>query len=123
MASTMSVLAQVSHAIEAHDCFVERQVARARSEPEFRDQILRRWQAVRAAIGTVATPTGLRFPRLALPQTDEPGEMARYLCGEGLPGEYPFVNAAYPEMYLAAEEKTAQSNRKSQGTNRHSEEP
>jgi len=69
----MSVLAQVTHAVEAHDRFVERQILRARSEPDFRDQILRRWQAVRASIGTVATPTGLPLPRLALPQTDEPG--------------------------------------------------
>src|SRR6266550_3186598 len=103
MASTMSVLAQVTNAVEAHDRFVERQIARARSEPEFRDQILERWHAVRAGIGTVATPTGLKLPRLALPQTDEPGEIARYLCGEGLPGEFPFVSAAYREMYLAAE--------------------
>src|SRR5437879_13278721 len=100
MASTMSVLAQVSNAVEAHDRFVERQVARARSEPEFRDQILQRWNAVRASIGIVATPTGLKLPRLALPQTDEPGEIARYLYGEGLPGGFPFANAAYREMDL-----------------------
>ena len=100
----MSVLAQVANAVEAHDRFVERQIARARSEPEFRDQILQRWKAVRAGIGTVATPTGLKLPRLALPQTDEPGEITRYLCGEGLPGEFPFVNAAYPEMYVEKSE-------------------
>ena len=113
MASTVSVLAQVSNAVEAYDRFVERQVARARSESEFRSQILQRWQAVSAGIGTVATPTGLKLPRLALPQTDEPGEITRYLYGEGLPGEFPFVNAAYPEIYLAAEETTERSNRKS----------
>src|SRR3989475_8522451 len=101
MAQTMSVLAQVSNAVKAYDRFVERQVARARSDPEFRDQIFERWQAARAGIGTVATPTGLRLPRLALPQTDEAGEITRHLYGEGLPGEFPFVNGAYPEMYLA----------------------
>ena len=53
----------------------------------------------------VETPTGLKLPRLALPQTDEPGEIARFLFGEGLPGEFPFVNAAYREMYLAEEPK------------------
>src|SRR5438477_3401320 len=31
---------------------------------------------------------------------DEPGEIARYLFGEGLPGEFPFLNGAYREMYL-----------------------
>src|SRR5437867_8074445 len=119
----MSVLAQVSNAIEAYDHVVERQVARARSERQFRDQILERWQAASAGVGTVRTPTGLKIPRLALPQTDEPGEITRYLYGEGLPGEFPFVNAAYPEMYLDAEETTEQSDRKSQTANRPSEEP
>ena len=46
------------------------------------------------------TPTGLPLPRLALPEIDEPGEIARYLFGEGLPGEFPFLNGAYREMYL-----------------------
>jgi len=119
----MSVLAEVTNAVEAYDRFVEQQIARVRSEPELRDQILQRWQSVRASIGTVATPTGLKLPRLALPQTDEPGEITRYLCGEGLPGEFPFVNAAYTEMYLEAEETTERSNRKAQMANRQSEEP
>ena len=96
----MSVLFQIADAVEAYNRFVEQQVVRARNDPQFRDQILQRWQAARAGVGTATTPTGLKLPRLALPQTDEPGESARYLFGEGLPGEFPFVNAAYPEMYL-----------------------
>ena len=59
-----------------------------------------RWQAARGGLGTVTIPTALKLPRLALPLTDDPGEVARYLYGEGLPGEFPFVNAAYREMYL-----------------------
>ena len=35
-------------------------------------------------------PTGLPLPRLALPEIDEPGEIARYLFGDGLPGEFPY---------------------------------
>src|SRR3989475_3156354 len=100
----MSVLAQIGNAVEAYDRFIERQVARARSEPAFRDQVLRRWQTFRSGIGTVITHTGLKLPRLALPQTDEPGEIARYLYGEGMPGEFPFVSADYPEMYLEKSE-------------------
>jgi methylmalonyl-CoA mutase len=50
--------------------------------------------------GTVTTPTGIKLPRLALPNVDEPGEIARYLYGEGLPGEFPFVSSAYREMYV-----------------------
>src|SRR5207249_11531081 len=46
------------------------------------------------------TPTGLPSPRLALPEINEAGEIARYLFGDGLPGEFPFLNGAYREMYL-----------------------
>src|SRR6266542_6500580 len=98
----MSVLAQVSQAVDAYARFVEQQVARARSEAEFREQLLQRWQEVRARVDRVATPSGLELPRLALPPTDEPGEIARYLYGEGLPGEFPFMNAAYAKMYAGS---------------------
>src|SRR5437899_1059094 len=97
----MSLLAQITDAVDAHHRFVEQQVTRARSDPKFREEILGRWQAIRAGIADVTTHTGLKLPRLALPQTDEAGEVARYLHDEGLPGEFPFVNGAYPEMYLA----------------------
>ena len=107
----MSVLAQVSQSVESHARFVEQQVARARSDPEFREQILQRWRTIGAGVGKVTTPTGLPLPRWALPLSDEPGEIARYLYGEGLPGEFPFINAAYPEMYL---EKSASQNSTSQ---------
>jgi len=51
--------------------------------------------------GRVAAP-GARF---ALPEIDEPGEIARYVFGDGLPGEFPFLNGAYREMYLEPLEK------------------
>jgi methylmalonyl-CoA mutase cobalamin-binding domain/chain len=103
----MSVLAKVNAAVHRHNRFVQQQARRARTEPAFRKKLMRRWQAVRDGIETVTTPTGLKLPRLALPQTEEPVEVARYLFGEGLPGEFPFVNAAYPRMYMGtAEEPT-----------------
>jgi methylmalonyl-CoA mutase len=86
--------------VSAYNAHVEEQVRRARTDDAFRSEILRRWTDIRSRVPTVTTPTGLPLPRLALPQTDEPGEIARYLYGQGLPGEFPFVNAAYPEMYL-----------------------
>ena len=119
----MSVLTQITNAVEAHGRFIEQQVARARADARFRSEILQRWQKVRAGMAAVTTPTGLKLPRLALPQTDEPGEIARYLHGEGLPGEFPFVNAAYPEMYLEHDGAARSSNRKSQIANRKTEEP
>ncbi len=96
----MGVLSQIIHAAENYDRFTVEQISKARKEAAFRDQLLRQWEAARLAIPTVTLPTGLRIPRLALPQTDDPGEIARYLYSEGLPGQFPFVNAAYPEIYL-----------------------
>jgi len=96
----MSVLGQVAEAVGRHRRFVEQEAERARREPAFRRELLKRWQAVHERAGEVTTPTGLKLPRLAVPETEEPGEIARYLLGEGLPGEFPFVNAAYREMYL-----------------------
>src|SRR5437762_13668854 len=59
-----------------------------------------RWEKIKTAIPIARAPTGLPLPRLALPEIDEPGEIARYLFGEGLPGEFPFLNGAYRKMYL-----------------------
>lgn len=97
----MSILARVAEAVGGYDRFVDQQVRRARSEPVFAQDLLQRWEQIRAAIPTVTTPTGLKLPRLALPQLDEPTQIARYLHGEGLPGDFPFVNAVYREMYLS----------------------
>src|SRR5205814_2768065 len=46
------------------------------------------------------TPTALSLTRLALPEIDEPGEIERFIFSEGLPGEFPYLNATYREMYL-----------------------
>jgi methylmalonyl-CoA mutase cobalamin-binding domain/chain len=96
----MSILAPINQAIETHNRHVAAQIQRARTDPAFQQELLTHWKAIQSGIETVTTPTGLKLPRLALPQTDEPGEIARYLYGEGLPGEFPFVNGIYPEMYL-----------------------
>src|SRR5262245_41632239 len=97
----MSVLAQVTRAVEAHGKFVARQVERARRDKKFSAEILQRWREIHSRIESVTTPTGIQLPRLALPQTDEPGQIAQFIFGEGSPGEFPFVNGAYREMYLA----------------------
>src|SRR5687768_1872250 len=98
----MSILRDVINAVETFDQSVEKQVSRARTDPAAGKSILRRWRETAAAVPTTTTPTGLRLPRLALPKLDEPGAVARFLHGEGLPGEFPFVNGTYPNMYLAA---------------------
>src|SRR5215467_9259787 len=96
----MSKLGHVVEAIENYDKFVLAQVKRARTDEKFGRELLGRWNDIKAKIPTTRTPTGLPLPRLALPEVDEPGEIARYLFGEGLPGEFPFLNGAYREMYL-----------------------
>ncbi|MFN2542263.1 MAG: hypothetical protein ABR514_08865, partial [Chthoniobacterales bacterium] len=82
----MSKLAQVVEWVEEYDEFVLEQVERARTDEKFGRDLLGRWNDVKAKIPITRAPTGLPLPRLALPEIDEPGEIARYLFGEGLPG-------------------------------------
>jgi hypothetical protein len=96
----MSKLGQVVESVENHNKFVLDQVKRARTDRKFGRDLLGRWNDIKAKIPVTRTPTGLPLPRLALPEIDEPGEIARYIFGEGLPGDFPYLNAAYPEMYL-----------------------
>ncbi len=96
----MSKLGQVVEAVEKYNRFVLDEVKRARADHTFGQKLLDRWNDVKAKTPIGTAPTGLKLPRLALPEIDEPGEIARYLLGEGLPGEFPFTNGAYREMYL-----------------------
>src|SRR4051812_44515323 len=96
----MSILADVIAAAEKHRSFVEQQAEFARNDTKFRKELVARWEAIRSANPMIETPTGLKLPRLALPETNEPAEVARYLYGQGLPGQFPFLNGAYREMYL-----------------------
>src|SRR6266446_4232516 len=100
MEEVMSKLGQVVESVEKHNQFVLDQVERARTDRKFGRDLLGRWNDIKAKIPTTRAPTGLPLPRLALPEIDEPGEIARFLFGEGLPGEFPFLNGAYREMYL-----------------------
>src|SRR6266576_4505181 len=96
----MSKLGQVVESIERYSTFVLDQVKRARADEKFGCELLGRWNDIKAKIPITRTPTGVPLPRLALPEIDEPGEIARYFFAEGLPGEFPFLNGAYREMYL-----------------------
>src|SRR5260221_10388530 len=96
----MSKLGQVVESVEKYNKFVLDQVKRARADEKFGRDLLGRWNDIKAKIPNSRAPTGLELPRLALPEIDEPGEIARYLFGEGLPGEFPFLNGAYREIYL-----------------------
>src|SRR5207237_4595150 len=96
----MSKLGQVVESVEKYNQFVLDQVKRARTDKDFGRDLLGRWNDIKAKIPVTRAPTGLPLPRLALPEIDEPGEIARFLFGEGLPGEFPFLNGAYREMYL-----------------------
>src|ERR1700730_3139881 len=96
----MSKLGQVVESVEKYNQFVVDQVKRARTDEKIGRDLLGRWDDIKAKIPTTRAPTGLSLPRLALPEIDEPGEIARFLFGEGLPGEFPYLNGAYREMYL-----------------------
>jgi methylmalonyl-CoA mutase cobalamin-binding domain/chain len=96
----MSKLGQVVESVEKYNQFVLDQVKRARIDEKFGRELVNRWNDIKAKVPVSRAPTGLELPRLALPEIDEPGEIARYLFGDGLPGEFPFLNGAYREMYL-----------------------
>ena len=96
----MSKLGRVIEAVEKYNGHVLDEVKRARTDKKFGKQLLDRWDEIKRSIKVGRAPTGLELPRLALPEIDEPGEIARYLLGDGLPGEFPFLNGAYKEMYL-----------------------
>ncbi|HJX97974.1 MAG TPA: methylmalonyl-CoA mutase family protein [Chthoniobacterales bacterium] len=96
----MSKLGNVVESVEKYNQFVVDQVKRARSDKDFGRDLVGRWRDIKAKIPTSRTPTGIPLPRLALPEIDEAGEIARFLFGEGLPGEFPYLNGAYREMYL-----------------------
>jgi methylmalonyl-CoA mutase len=96
----MSKLGRVIEAVEKYNRHVLDEVKRARTDKKFGKQMLDRWEEIKRSIKVGKAPTGLELPRLALPEIDEPGEIARYLLGDGLPGEFPYLNGAYKEMYL-----------------------
>lgn len=99
----MSILSEIIDQARGFNQGVEVEVAKARSDSKVANSWLRKWQKIHASIPQVETPTGICLPRLALPELDEAGAIARYLCGEGLPGEFPFLSSAYAEMYLDPE--------------------
>ncbi len=101
----MSSLANITKAVEAFNERVSDRVHRSRDDGELRAEIRERWDTLQESIREVETPTGLRLPSLALPSTEDPGEQLRYLEGEGPPGQFPFVNSIYPEMYLGDREE------------------
>ena len=96
----MSKLGHVVEAVEKYNKFVEDEVKRARTDEKFGREMVARWNEIKANIPIGHAPTGLKLPRLALPEIDEAGDITRYLLGDGLPGEFPFLNGAYREMYL-----------------------
>ncbi|MFL6536691.1 MAG: methylmalonyl-CoA mutase family protein, partial [Chthoniobacterales bacterium] len=96
----MSKLGRVVEAVEDYNSFVEKEVKRSRTDEQFGKQMLDRWNEIKRNIKVGTSPTGLKLPRLALPEIDEVGDITRYLLGDGLPGEFPFLNGAYREMYL-----------------------
>jgi methylmalonyl-CoA mutase cobalamin-binding domain/chain len=96
----MSKLGRVVEAVEKYNAFVEDEVKRARTDKKFGTEMVKRWNEIKAKIPVGTAPTGLKLPRLALPEIDEAGDITRYLLGDGLPGEFPFLNGAYREMYL-----------------------
>src|ERR1700693_2206098 len=120
----MTSLGQVIVAIENYRQSGLDHVQKARTDREFGERVSQRWREAKDKIGVTVTPTGLRLPRLALPDLDEAGEIARFLWDEGLPGEFPFLTAAYAEQYLEPAKAETNGHRKQRnGEKTANEEP
>jgi methylmalonyl-CoA mutase len=104
----MSQLGKIADSVDAYNAHVAAEVKRARRDAAFAAALQARWAQIHAAVDTTRSPTGTKLPRLALPATDEPGAIAEYLLGQGLPGEFPYANAAYREMYLDREQQAGE---------------
>jgi len=104
----MSQLGKIADSVDQYNRFVSAEVARARSDRKFAAELRARWAALRASVAMTRSPTGTPLPRLALPDTDEPGAIAEYLFGQGFPGQFPYATAAYREMYLDHETGTGE---------------
>jgi methylmalonyl-CoA mutase len=96
----MSQLGKIADSVDTYNAFVRAEVQRARTDQKFADELRAKWAKIRASVDHTVSPTGTKIPRLALPDTDEPGAIADYLLGQGLPGSFPYATAAYREMYL-----------------------
>src|SRR5205823_6310743 len=82
---SMTSLGQIADAVSAYYIHVAAEVQRARTDAAFAAELRTRWSAAHAAIETTHSPTGTPLPRLALPQTDEPGAIVEFRLGQGLP--------------------------------------
>ncbi len=120
----MSSLGPVLVAIENHRKAGLEEVRKARTDHEFGERVLEKWRETKNKIGFTVTATGLQVPRLALPDFDDPGEIARFIWDEGLPGEFPYLTAAYAEQYLEpARTRTVGGEGSQNGDKTASEEP
>ena len=108
----MSQLAQIIDSVRGYDRFVEAEVASVRKDPAKANEVMGRWRDIAAKVGKTRTPTGLELPTLALPRYDDPGEISRFLLEGGLPGEFPYVSAAYSEQYLSRDQENGAAGEK-----------
>ncbi|WP_438480239.1 methylmalonyl-CoA mutase family protein [Oleiharenicola lentus] len=104
----MSQLGKISDSIDAYNAHVAAESARARTDAKFAAELRAKFAQLRAAVETTQSPTGTPLPRVALPDTDEPGAIAEYLLGQGAPGQFPYATAAYREMYLDKDTATGE---------------
>jgi len=104
----MSQLGKIADSVDTYNAFVRAEVARARTDAAYAAELRTKWEKIRASVDYTSSPTGTKIPRLALPDTDEPGAIADYLLGQGLPGQFPYATAAYREMYLDRDSGTGE---------------
>ena len=85
----MSKLGSVVEAVEKYNKFVEDEVKRARADKKFGQQMVDRWNEIKAKIPVGSAPTGLSC-RGSPCRDRRSGDITRYLLGDGLPASSRF---------------------------------
>ena len=96
-------LTAIVQANEAYAQKIERSVDLALKDPAYQEELRQSWEAARKKIPVQMLPTGMTLPALALPHIDHPVQVARYLGEWGLPGEFPYGLAIYPQAFVVLE--------------------
>lgn len=119
-------LADVVEKIHGYDSWVDRQLQLLRKQPDNLgrldpecQQLLNNWQGQWQQLSEqaaqhfstdliVTTQSGMKLPRVALPDPQDRFESLRFLLQEGLPGQFPYVSGLHPLRPVRGGETTRQ---------------
>lgn len=99
----MGLLHDCAKAVSDYHRDTEEQVRRLRGDAAAAERAVAEFTARRKAVPHTHSFIGTEVPKVALPDYDEAGTIHRFRRREGIPGEFPYTQAAYPTQYLIEE--------------------